>query len=200
MDSDSDDEDGLDDTQDLLDDQLPRAKAGHQAGTLNRHHSSDSASLHSEENFEITASEQATAERPTRDHQNASHLPSTRENRNSLPADKFQQFMMNGAFPATVQAPVLVQGGADIVPGAPAGALFFGQNNNYFRSIENVNETTMTSNLAEEFLNTADDDFGRGKDPYKHAQKKEERAAPMGQREYFNDTQHSNTRMNPFLS
>lgn len=77
--------------------------------------------------------------------------------------------MMNGTFPATGQAPALGQGGADIVPGPPAGALFFGQNNNYFRSIENVNETTITSNLAEEFLNAADDDYGGGKDAYKYA-------------------------------
>lgn len=100
---------------------------------------------------------------------------------------------MNGAFQGTA----LGQGGGDIVPGAPAGALYLGQgNNNYFRSIENVNETTITSNLAEEFLNAADDDFGGGR----QAKKREDAAGLMGQREYFHDTQQSNARLNPFLS
>ena len=93
---------------------------------------------------------------------------------------------MNGAFQGTA----ISHNPADIMPGAPAGALYTGHNNNYFRSIENINETTITSNLAEEFLNTGDDDFGGGKQAQKRSQ--------IGQRECFNDTQHS--KLNPFLS
>lgn len=77
---DSDDDDDLDDTRDLLNDQ-PAAKPG----KTHMRRNSDGTSLDSEEKFEITESEQGTAER-----RNQQRLSSHHENRNSLPADKFQ--------------------------------------------------------------------------------------------------------------
>lgn len=73
-----------------------------------------------------------------------------------------------------------------------AGLAPFGNN---FRSIENVNETTIT-NLADEFLNA---DFANRDRPEEHrgpAYQARDKA------EYFPDSQHfqSQVRMNPFLS
>lgn len=122
-----DDDDDLDDTRDLLNDQ-PASKLSKGYQRKN----SEGTSLNSDEKFEITESEQNTAERPKQ-----SRLSSHHENRNSLPADKFQQFMMNGNQPA-------LEGFGSSAAGLAPFA------NNY-RSIENENETTLT-NLADEFL------------------------------------------------
>lgn len=86
VDSDDDDEDELEDTRDLLRDR-PMSKPAKEQQRKN----SVGTSLDSEEKFEITESEQGTVDRHKQSRVSGNH-----ENRNSLPADKFQQFMMNG--------------------------------------------------------------------------------------------------------